>query len=303
MAASNYLTGAEGLYGLPSPIPAGVGEQASAIVDAYLKRPEGMIYVCDKNGNPAFMKGLSPSFSYTIAGGVPSGLNVAVTVTPTNVRPDMVGEVMILSREDPEALEAVVVSGTVGNNTLVFSSVQFAHSAPAKADLGMVISEERSLPNKRSIARYSKFPCVAILSLMGRYGYGRRSNQVSGNFQEMNLLASVQSFGGPPQWIPVTITQASWSDATGEIWVPAGLLMAYYSDVKLKYVAGFPAPPDPLVRATAQVALSLISTSVYGGGGIKSISAGDTRIQRFGSTNMDDDTRRLLVPYIARTFY
>ena len=306
MAGSNYLDGAAGLYGLPNPLPAGAGEQASAIIDAQIRRPEGLVYVTDKNGNPAYMKGLSPSFTYLIAASISAGANVSVTVTPANVRPDMVGEILILEKDNPDAAEAVIVSSTTGNNVLTFANVQFAHSnsvSSIKADMGMVITEERSLPAKRSILRYSRFPCVAILSLMGRYAYGRRSDQVGGLYQEMNLLAAVQTFGGPPQWLPIAVQQASWSDSTGEVWVPAGMLLAYYSDVKMKYVAGFPAPPDPLVRATASIAISLISTSAYGGSGIKSISAGDTRIQRFGSTNMDEDARRLIAPYMARTFY
>jgi hypothetical protein len=303
MAGSNYLDGAENQYGLPSPLPAGLGEQASAIVDSYVKRPEGLIYTSDLNGNPAFMRGLSPSFTYKSVGAISPGAAVAIPVTPPIVRPDLIGEVLVLDRKNPDALESVIVTGTTGNDTIIVAQVQFAHTAGTTMDVGMIITEERTVPSKRSIVRYSKFPCVGILSLMGRYGYGRRSDQVGGLYQEMNLLASVQTFGGPPQWIPITVAQANWSDQTGEIWVPAGMLLAYYSDVKIKYVAGFPEPPDNLVRATAAIAQSLGTVATMGGNAIKVLSAGDSRIQRIGATNMDDDTRRLLAPFMARTFY
>jgi hypothetical protein len=300
---SNYLDGAEELYGLPPLLPPGVAQQASAIVDAELKRPEGIIYVCDGAGNPSYMKALIPVMTLQIVGAVTAGAKVTVTVKPAIVRPDMVGEVLVLDRINPDLCESVVVASTVGTNQLVFANVQFNHADKSKADIGLVITEERSCPARRSVVRYSKFPCPAILSLMGRYAYGRRSEQASGNFQEMNLLASVQAFGGPPQWVPISISSTSWSDATGEIWVPAGALLAYYSDVKIKYVAGFADPPDPIVKATAFVAQSLIGQAKLGGGSIKVLSAGDTRIEKFGSTNIDDDTRRLLEPFKARVFY
>jgi hypothetical protein len=79
------------------------------------------------------------------------------------------------------------------------------------------------MPNKRSVARVAKWPIINVVSLLGRYAYGRRSDQVGGLYQEMNLLASVQTFGGPPQWIPINVTQSSWSDQNGDIWVPAGM--------------------------------------------------------------------------------
>jgi hypothetical protein len=298
---SNYLDGSEDLYGLPATLPAGIAEQASAIIDAHLKRPEGICYQVDKNGNPAYMKALVPSFTYALVGAISAGLNVVATLSPPNVRPDMVGEVLVLDRVNADAVEAVVIASTTGNNQVTFQNVQFAHPDAAKADLGLVITEERSLPAKRSIARYSKFPAVSILSLLGRYGYGRRSDQFKGFNQEFNLLASVQAFGGPPAWVPISTNQLSWSDASGEIWIPAGILLAYFTDVKIKYLAGFAEPPDPVIRATAAVAASLASQTV--GGNIKTIQAGDTRIDRYGSTNLDDDSKRLLNPYMARLFF
>lgn len=284
-------------------MPKGLGEQASVIVNNYIKRPEGILYEQDANGNPCHMPGLTPSFSYVVAGGVAAGNGVAVTVTPPNVRPDMVGEVLILDRGSPDKQEAVVVASVSGNNQVTFASVQFSHAANVKADVGCVITEERTVPDKRSIVRYTRFPCVSILSLMGRYAYGRRSAQAYGSLQEANLLASVQSFGGPPQWIPILVSQTSWSDATGEIWIPAGMLLAYYSDIKLKYVAGYVDAPDPIVRATAMVAANINAGSALGGGAIKLLQAGGSRIERFSASFLDNDIRAALEPFKARLFY
>lgn len=299
---SNYLDGQEGLFGLTAPVPAGAGEQASAIVDNYLKRPEGLIYVADKNGNPSYMKALNPSMQVKIAAGVSPGTNVVVVITPPIARADLIGEILILDRTSPDTMEAVVVVAFSGNNQLTLASVQFAHAADVKGDMGLVITEERSCPAKRSIVRYSKFPCVSILSIMGRYSYGRRSSQFAGVVED-NLFASVAQFGGPPAWGMIPLSSVSWSDQTGEIWVPASNLLTYYSDVKIRYVAGFYDPPDEVVRATAAIAQSLLASSALGGGAIRTIQAGDTRIERFGATNMDEDTRGMLDSFRARIFY
>jgi hypothetical protein len=299
---SNYLQGVTDGYGLPATLAPGLAELASTIVDSYLKRPEGLIYTVDNNGNPCAMSAATPSFTYTLQGTIAPGTNVVVSVTPPLVKPDMVGEVLVIDFGIPNIVEACVVVSTTGNNQITLGTVQFAHAAQAKADVGRVITEDRNCPSKRSIVRVAKWPIVSVLSLLGRYAYGRRSDQVGGLYQEMNLLASVQTFGGPPMWVPIAIAQASWSDATGEIWVPAGMLLAYYSDVRVKYVTGFPSPPDPVVRATAKIASDLNNTAGIAGQ-IKMISAGDTRIQKFSASTIDDNVKGLLEPYRARTMF
>jgi hypothetical protein len=299
---SNYLQGVTDGFGLPNPLPPGVAQLASTIVDSYLQRPEGLIYIADTNGNPCAMAALSPSFTYTITDAITSGTNVVVTVTPPLVRDDLLGEVLVLDYGNPSLVEACVVVSTNGNNRLTLGSVQFNHAASARADVDRVITEDRSCPSKRSIVRVAKFPIVNVVSMLGRYAYGRRSDQIGGLFQEMNLLASLQAFGGPPMWIPIVIPASSWSSSTGEIWVPASLYMSYYSDVRIKYVSGYATVPDPVVRATAQIAVGLINTPNLGGG-LKMITAGDTRLERFAATTLDTDVKRLLDPFKARTTY
>jgi len=214
----------------------------------------------------------------------------------------MVGDVLILDRGSPDFQEAVVVQSTSGNNQITFAQVQFPHAANVKVDVGCVINEERSVPSQRSIARYSRFPCVGILSLLGRYTYGRRSDQAMAG-QVPNLLSSVRAFGGPPPWIPIPVSQISWSDATGEIWLPAGILAAYYSDVRIRYVAGYVETPDTIVRATSMVARNIVSSGALGGGAIKLLQAGGSRIERFSSSFLDNDIRGLLEPFKIRSLY
>jgi hypothetical protein len=299
---SNYLQGVTDGFGLPPVLPAGIASLASTIVDGYLNRPEGLIHTRDASGNPCAMTAPTPTAFYKLVGSITAGVNVTVTLSPANLRADTLGEVFVLDHKNTAIVEACTVVSVIGNNQVVLGNVQFAHAAGATADVGLVITEDRSVPSKRAIVRVMKFPIVNVVSLLGRYAYGRRSDQVGGLFQDMNLLAAVQSFGGPPQWTPITVAQSSWSDSTGEIWIPAGQLMAYYSDVRIKYVAGYPVVPDPVQRATAQIAAGLIATSNLSGG-LKLITAGDTRLERFANSTLDDDVKRLLDPFKARVFY
>ena len=299
---SNYLKGVLDGYSLPATLPTGLGELASAIVDGYIRRPEGLVYVADNNGNPCAMAGMSPTITYTITGAVAPGTNVAITISPANARVDMIGEVLVLDYASANLVEACVVTGVTSSSQIVLGTVQFSHASSCKADVGRVITEDRSCPSKRSMIRVAKWPIMNLLSLMGRYAYGRRSDQIAGAFQEMNLLATIQAFGGPPAWTPISTAQASYSDQTGEIWVPSGMLMAYYSDVRAKYVAGYPEAPQPVVKATAQIAGTILSTAGMPAS-IKTITAGDTKLESFSSSTLDDDVKSFLQPYRARTMY
>jgi len=301
--ASNYLANVTDGYGITPPITVSLALQASAFVDAYLKRPEGLLYNTDANGNPCSMVAATPELTFTLSGSISPGTNVVATVTPALIKTDSVGEVLVLDNSTASLREACLVVATNGTNQVTLANVQFAHSVGALAQTGLLITEERNCPSKRSIIRVAKGPIVNVLSLLGRYAYGRRSDQVGGLYQEMNLLAAVQTFGGPPQWIPIPLAQCSWSNATEEMWIPASLLMAYYSDVRARYIAGYVDPPGPIVSATISIASAISLTGGEFAGQIKSLAAGNTKIERFGTSYFDDDTRGLLDPYKAKTMF
>jgi hypothetical protein len=164
---SNYLTGiTNSNYGLPDSLPGGVAQQASAIVDAYLQRPEGLLYTADANGNPCFMSAATPELTYTITSAITAGTNVVATVTPAMIRPDFIGEVLVLDRQaNPSLVEACTVVATTGNNQVTLDRVQFNHGASCIAETGLVISEERAMPNKRSITRVARKPIANVISL------------------------------------------------------------------------------------------------------------------------------------------
>jgi hypothetical protein len=220
-------------------------------------------------------------------------VNLSNQITAYN---DMRGEVVILDRETPDLTEACIIqSMTPGQITL--TSVSNSHASGCTLDLGLCIFEEKSQPQERSITRVSR-PPVRLLSGMGRYGYGRRTDQEMGMFNEVNLLAVVEAFGGPPMWVPFNISQASVSYTTGEIWTPAGILLAYFSDVRLWYVSGFAQKnlPPIIKQATAQLVENFQQNPELAGM-VQSIGAGTTKIARFAPSQLDHDTLAMLNTY------
>lgn len=282
MSAYLDLTADAATYGIDAAVTAAQVMRASALIDDYLRRPEGLVWSPDYAGLPAYMAGMTPSFSLAASGAIAPGTNVQVAVTGMYRTTTLLGEVVILDRATANKAEACVIVASDATS-VTLDKVALAHNAGAVMDAGLVIVEERQMPSKRSITRVSRPNFVRLMSLQGRYGYGRRSDQMSGTFNEVNLLATLSTFGGPPQWVPVDIGQVDTSPQTGELWVPAGMMLAYYTDVRIRYVAGFPITglPPAIKIACAQIANGIAASADYPGAW-GSIRAGDTEIKRQG---------------------
>jgi hypothetical protein len=274
-------------------------DAASRTINGYLSRPEGLVWNPDANGMPCWMAALSPTNSYTAPGAISPGSQIEVTIPNAQFGFQTIGEVVVLDRANANLAEACVVLSTSGS-TLTLQSVQFSHSAGATVDFGLTIADERALPYNRPITRTSRTPVARVLAGFGRYGFSRRGQQAAGVEFIPTLLPIVQGFGGPPLWVPFDVTGIDINVNTGELWVPAGLLLAYFSDVRLRYVAGwsFQALPISVKQATANIVRSMIDTPYSANN--KMLKSGDSAMQRFNATVLDDDTKALLEPYRAR---
>lgn len=302
MPPNQYLVGNDlADYGVPTATTAQI-IAASKTIDAYLKRPEGLIWISDSTGNPAYMAGLDPLVTYQAASAISPGVNVSFAVTGGPVTLDLVGEVLVLDRTNSAAAESCVVNAISGT-TITLTSVLNPHPSGFSLDRGLLIKEEKSLPDTRSITRVARSPVVRVLSGMGRYAYGRRSQQTEGYVEEFNLLAAVSHFGGPPLWIPFDATVTGVNSTTGEIWVPAGVLLAYYSDVRLWYVAGWAQTniPSDIKQACANL-IAAANASGNVPGAFRTMRAGQSELVRFGNTIVDADILRLLAPFRIREF-
>jgi hypothetical protein len=281
-------------------------QQASTIIDAYLERPEGLVWAPDGSGLPCYMAGLSPALSFTLPGALTPGLNKTIAFPAASAgMTDLIGEVFVLDRANSGLCEAVTISAIdVAHGTATFARVAFSHAMGATMETGLTIVEDRAMAAKRSLTRVSRSPIVRLLSGMGRYSYGRRSDQIAGLGGNVNLLAEMQVFGGAPAWVPFDATQASISVATGEVWIPAGMLLSNYSDVRLRYVAGFPAAsiPSGVKQATADI-IRFNQEFPDVPGSFKTFAAGGTKLERFSDTVLDADTKSRLEPYRLKLFF
>lgn len=298
MPASAYLNGASDLttYGLAASTSTAKVNEASTLIDAHLKRPEGLVWTPDTAGNPCCMATPDPQLTFTLGAPISPGQNVTVQIAgPLSVLEP--GEVLVIDRSDKTKIEALkVISNT--NGLVIFENVINAHASGAVLASGLLITEQRYMPKNRPIIMAGRTPLIRILSGMGRYAYPRRGDAFGSNTDDFNLLATFSQFGGPPQWEIFNTTQNTGIDPrTGQVWIPSGIMLAYYTEVKLRYVAGFPvsAIPQPIKLATARVIKSLANDP--GIGAAKSYRAGDTAIEKFAASILDDDTKDMLRPY------
>ena len=303
---SAYLQGSDpATFGASGATPQQI-IQASAIIDAFLRRPEGLLWKPDGAWNPCYMEALAPQFTLLANGPISPGkaVNVQVgggslsqfsqggsTATP--------GGVVIVDRANPGQTEACQIQA-VNGNIITLTSVQYAHSGGVALETGLVVYEEKNMPADRPLTRLSRYPSLQILSMQGRYGYARKGDQNRYMVDEYNLLASMTHFGGPPVWVLIDQQQAGLNPATGELWVPAGILLAYYSQVRVWYVAGYTyaSLPYEVKQACASIINALLQVSFPAN--LKSMKAGDTALQRFTDTIIDGDVKLMLAPFKAR---
>lgn len=303
---SIYLQSSEyASFNLPNTINQGMVQQASSLIDGYLQRPEGLIWTADASGAPCYMNAPSASLTLTSTGSFVVGTNIVVPYTGPALDNNSVGEMVVLDRTNVGITEACIIQAVgTSPNTVTLTNVQFPHGSGCKMEFGLTIQEQREVPKDRSVVVLANPQIMQLQSGVGRYGYGRRSQQVMGNFQEFNLLAVVSAFGGPPLWIPWTVTDAGLNRNTSEMWIPAGILLAYYTEIKVWYIAGFQqsALPFNVKQACANICMQLKETGL--GPNIRRRDQRDgVGSQRFENEMIDPNTKDLLRPYRTRILF
>lgn len=303
-----YLQGADlSVFGVPNATPAQV-QQASSQIDVFLQRREGLLWAPDANGAPCYMLGLPAALTLSLAAAIAPGTDVVAQISgPTAGL--QVGAVLIADANTPASTEALVVQAVSGQN-VTFAKVQFAHAQGATLGFGQTIVEQRTMPQDRPLTMLAKTPIMNVLSGVGRYGYMRRGQDAIGSIDTYNLLAVMSKFGGPPAWEPWTPQANSIDPQTGQLWVPAGVLLAYYTEVRMHYVAGwtYSSLPADIKQACANIIANIAATAGMPAT-MQRMQAGDTTMQRFSqqpgvlsSLVLDDDTKALLSPYRARLY-
>lgn len=298
MAAVPYLSPGEyAAYGVSDASLPQV-DAACRVVNTYLARPEGLLWSPDAGGAPAYMTNLTPSQSLSLPAPIGPGSNVAVSFPGQSFGQQLVGDVVILDRANAGLTEACTVTAVSGN-TITLASVRASHLSQVTVEFGLTLTQELPVPPNRPTVRLSRTPVTRVISGYGRYALGRRSQQFAGQDLNTNLLGIAAAFGGPPAWVPFPADQTDVNPQTGEVWIPPGLLLAHFSDVRIRYVAGWAQanlPPD-IKQAVANIVRAAIDSPF--GGNIKSMKAGDAALERFTASSIDRDTQALLQPYRA----
>lgn len=299
-----YLaTGDLAAFGVPSATTPQI-QQASAIINGFLRRPEGLLWNPDYVGRPCWMQGLGPQFNYLNPGALVAGQNVVVPVSNFIKGVDQVGRVLVIDRSSPSVVENATITAVdpVGK-TITLDNLDNAHAALCGMEYGFVIQEDRSLPADRPQTRTARFPLARIVALQGRYSFQRRSEQASGYHYDFNLLSTIAQFGGPPLWLPVDVSLVGTDESSGELWPPAGPYIASYSEVRVNYLAGWPVGgvPNDIKQACANVVQALTSSPSLSAD-FKTMRAGDTALERFASSFIDQDTRDAILKYKLRAF-
>ena len=303
---SSYLQAPDlATFGVPNATQSEIN-YASALIDTYLKRKLGLIWEPDAAGNPCYMAGASPAAELALTSAIAAGQTVNATVSgPTMML--QVGDVLVADIANSAATEALVIASVSGQN-ITFQNVNYAHASGAILSGGMLIVEQRTMPENRPITRVSELPVRNMMSGTGRYGYMRRSDDMVGTIDTYNLLAVMSRFGGPPAWETWTPQANSIDNDSGTVWIPAGVLLAYYTEVRMHYVAGwtYATLPFEIKQACASIignmqALAGVPLSM------QTVKAGDTQMTRFGAqpgalniAYITDDVKLLLHPYQAR---
>ena len=289
-------------YGVPAGATAAQVLTASQLLDAYLKRPEGLLYGVDANGAPSYMLNESPTYSLTLAAPiVPSQVaqKVAVTGPQFSVK---IGDVVMCDVADNTKCEALVVLA-IDSAGITFKSAQYAHAIGGTLSGGLLIVEERKLPQDRPITRTSRTPIANMPAGTGRYGYQRRGDDYGTSVDTFNLLAVMSTFGGPPAWEVFIPDSNNLNPDTGEVWIPAGILLSYYTDVRMSYVSGFTydSLPGAIKIATAQLVGAVMQGPLIGN--VKAQQAGGTKLEWFAASQMSDDVKLLVDQYCLKGFY
>ena len=296
----NYLQSPEyETYGVPS-ITDAVVSQACSVVDAYLNRPEGILYSDDSTGNPLFMSRKFPEGSFTLQVDITPGTNVVATISRGPILG--VGSSLVLDRKN-SAAETVYVTQVTNATTVTLASVLNAHVSGATAESGMCIENTLNVPKSRYFVTLPQGPIRRVVAAVGRVGYSRRGEaQGMLSPQTYGLLTSLQQFGGAPIWQIIQFMPNDIELEKNQLWTPMGILMTPYSEVRVSYIAGFSLRNLPVAIKQATAILARAINESPAGSSISSFKAGEVQMDRFLSSVLDDDLRSMLNPYRA-AFY
>lgn len=140
-----------------------------------------------------------------------------------------------------------------------------------------------------------------FLGASGRYGGTVRPSGVriwpDANYG-VNPLMLAAFFGGPPTWTTIDASMIDFDTKTGEIWVPAGIWAAQYTEIVVVYNSGF--HPLYMPNAIKQATVMLIKNFLSRGGGttgLRGINTPGALNISFTPDLIDEHIQNVLAPF------
>ncbi len=140
-----------------------------------------------------------------------------------------------------------------------------------------------------------------LIAASGRYGYTRQDMSIGypDLFAFINPLNLLTMFGGPAPFLTMDVSQADYSEKSGECWIPAGLQLQRYSEVIVIYNSGYnPYAMPPVIK---HVTASLVKNALSKGNAttaMLSLSLGKAGANAtFYNQLIDPTLDRMLTPF------
>lgn len=157
-------------------------------------------------------------------------------------------------------------------------------------------SERNRLPEGLPVTRATYTPLAfsapattPFVTVRARHGVSRGPNAAT-------LAEMIAPFGGPPAWVDLDTAMVDYNAATGDVWLPLGILGIPYTETELVYTAGYAQPPEAVKLACAQIIRNVESHPVAS---VRSTQMDRLQLEYFAGSLVDDDVRRLLAPFVA----
>jgi hypothetical protein len=157
-------------------------------------------------------------------------------------------------------------------------------------------SERNRLPGGRPMTRATFTPLAVVAPATTPFVQVRARHGIPRGPNAMTLAEMLAPFGGPPQWVDLDRAQVEYNAATGEIWLPAGIFGVHYTEVELTYNAGYAQVPENVKLACAQIIRNIES---HPAANVHVAQLDRLQLEYFAGSLLDEDTRRLLTPYVA----
>ena len=136
MLPTPYLDASEYAdYGVPGASAADVGK-ACRLIDAYLGKPQGLLWSDGADGLPAYMTNASPTASYVLT--APMSPGTSIIVPGARFVPGQA--VVTIDRGNPSVTESCAAI-SADDGTLTLGTVSYAHDAGATIEFGLTLSE------------------------------------------------------------------------------------------------------------------------------------------------------------------